>query len=143
LYPVPSIVRTCVTFRHPAAFVGVSDDDGILSVKGAGWFVALLRQVRDLEVRAELCQEDWGIVAFVERGGRKFWIGLSWDDEGAWIAHVHHGSWAWLQRFSPSGKRELRRLVQDFHQVLESDAAVSAIAWHREDDMMKPTSSSA
>jgi hypothetical protein len=136
-------MRTYVTFRHPAPFVPVSDDDGILSVKGADWFVALLRQVRDLELRADLCQEDWGIVAFAERTARKFWIGLSWWEEGAWVAHFHHGSWAWLQRFSPSGDRELQRLVDDFHQVLAHEAAVGEITWQREDDLRKPTSSSA
>jgi hypothetical protein len=123
--------------------VRVSDDDGILSVKGADWFVSFLRQVRDLELRADLCQEDWGIVAFAERAGKNFWIGLSWWDEGGWLAHFHHGSWAWLQRFSPSGDRELQRLVDDFHQVLAREAAAGEITWWREDDLRKPTSSSA
>ena len=129
-------MRTHVTFRHPADFVQVSDEDGILSVTGADWFASLLRQVPDLALRADLCQEDWGIVAFAERAERKFWVGLS-AEEGAWVAHFHHGSWAWLQRFSSSGDRELRRLTQDFHHVLASEAAVSEITWYREDDMMR------
>jgi hypothetical protein len=130
-------MRTYVTFRHPGPFVRVSGDDGILSVEGADWFVALLRQVRDLEVRAELCQEDWGVVAFTARAARRFWIGLAVEEDRAWMAHFHHGSWAWLQRFSPSGNRELQRLVQDFHEVLAHDAAVDAITWCRKDDVMK------
>jgi hypothetical protein len=130
-------MRTHVTFRHPADFVPVSDEDGILSVTGADWFVSLLRQVPELDLRDALCQEDWGIVAFAERAERKFWIGLSAEEAGAWVAHFHHGSWAWLQRFSPSGDRELRRLTQDFHQVLANEAAVSEITWYREDDMMR------
>jgi len=130
-------MRTHVTFRHPANFVPVSDEDGILSVTGASWFVQLLRQVPDLALRDDLCQEDWGIVAFAERAEKKFWIGLSAEEEGAWVAHFHHGSWAWFQRVSPAGDRELRRLTQDFHHVLVNEAAVSEITWYREDDMMK------
>ena len=96
----------------------------------------------DLVVRGDLCQEDWGIVAFVEQAKRKFWIGLSAEEEGAWIAHFHHGSWAWLQRFGSSGNRALQRLVQDFHGVLANQPVVSEITWYREDDMMKRQSSS-
>jgi hypothetical protein len=136
-------LRTYVTFQHPAPFVRVSDDDGILSVNGADWFVSLLSHVGNLELGSELCQEDWGIVAFAERAGKKFWIGLSWWEEGAWVAHFHHASWAWLQRFSPSGARELQRLVDDFHQALAHEPAVGEITWHREDDLRRPTSSSA
>jgi hypothetical protein len=135
-------MRTHVTFRHPAGFVPLSDEDGILSVAGAEWFVSLLKQVPDLAVRSDLCQEDWGIVAFAERSERKFWVGLSTEEEGAWVAHFHHGSWAWLQRLSPSGNRALQRLVQDFHRVLANQAAVSEITWYREDDMMKQRSGS-
>jgi len=130
-------MRTHVMFRHPADFVPVSDEDGILSVTGADWFVSLLRQVPDLVFRDDLCQEDWGIVAFAERAERTFWIGLSAEEEGTWVAHFHHGSWAWLQRFSPAGDRELRRLTQDFHHVLANEAAVSEIIWYRQDDMMR------
>jgi hypothetical protein len=130
-------MRTHVTFRHPVDFVPVSDEDGILSVTGADWFVSLLRKVPDLDLRDGLCQEDWGIVAFAERAERNFWIGLSAEEEGAWVAHFHHGSWAWLQRFSPSGARELRRLTQDFHRVLANEATVSEITWYREDDAMR------
>jgi len=129
-------MRTHVTFRHPADFVRVSDEDGILSVAGADWFVSLLRRVPNLDLRDDLCQEDWGIVAFAQRAERKFWVGLSAEEEGAWIAHFHHGSWVWLQRFSPSANRELRRLTQDFHHVLANEAAVSEVTWYREGDMM-------
>jgi hypothetical protein len=130
-------MRTYVTFRHPGPFKRLSDDDGILSVKGADWFVALLRQVRDLELRAELCQEDWGVVAFAARAATRFWIGLAAEEDQSWMAHFHHGSWAWLQRFNSSANRELQRLVQDFHEVLAHEAAVGAITWYREDDVMK------
>jgi hypothetical protein len=130
-------MRTNVTFRHPAAFVPISEEDGTLSVGGAGWFVSLLQRVNGLQVEGELCQEDWGVVVFARRGQKRFWIGLSvWPDgERAWLAHVHHGSFAWLQRLSPSGKRALQRLVSDVHGVLKSDPAVSEIAWYDENEM--------
>src|SRR6516162_6681702 len=103
-------MRTNVTFRHPAEFVPLSVEDGILAVSGAQWFAALLRRIRGLEIDEDLCQEDWGVVFFARRNQKKFWIGLSaWDSEGAWLAHFHHGSFARLQRFSSSGKKELKR----------------------------------
>ena len=68
-------MRNNVTFHYPANFVPVSDDDGILSVTAADWFVSLLRRVNDLSVRSDLCQEDWGVVVFAERAGKRFWIG--------------------------------------------------------------------
>src|SRR5687768_8224690 len=116
-------MRNNVTFRYPAEFVTVSEDDGILSVAGADWFVSLLRRIAGLSVRSELCQEDWGVVVFAERGGKRFWIGLSFwpEDEPAWLAHFHHHSFAWLQRWSAAGKRELERLVSDFQSVLASE----------------------
>jgi hypothetical protein len=135
-------MRTHVTFRHPAGLVPLSGEDGILSVAGAEWFVSLLKQVPELAVRSDLCQEDWGIVVFAERTEKKFWVGLSAEEEGAWVSHFHHDSFAWLQRFSPSGNRALQRLVQDFHRVLANQAAVSEITWYREDDMMKQGSGS-
>jgi hypothetical protein len=92
-----------------------------------------------LEIDDDLCQEDWGVVIFARRNRKKFWIGLSaWDAEGAWLAHFHHGSFAWLQRFSSSGKNELKRLLADVHEVLASEAAISHIAWHDASELSKP-----
>lgn len=129
-------MRTNVTFRHPAAFVPVSEQDGVLAVNGAQWFVTLLRRIPDLEIDEALCQEDWGVVLFARRNKKKFWIGLSaWDVDGPWLAHFHHGSFAWLQRFSPSGKNELNRLLVDVHEVLASDTATSQVTWREEPEM--------
>jgi hypothetical protein len=116
----PQDMRANVTFRHPAEFVGDEDDGGgVLAVRGAEWFAALLRRVPGLELDDDFCQEDWGVVFFARRKQKKFWIGLSgWDVEGAWLAHFHHGSFAWLQRFSSTGKSELKRLLVDVHDVL-------------------------
>ena len=133
-------MRTNVTFRHPAAFVGDSQDGGgVLAVRGAHWFAALLRRVPDLQIDADLCQEDWGVVFFARRNRKKFWVGLSaWDSEGAWVAHFHRGSFAWFQWFSSVGKNELNRLLTDVHEVLANEPAVSEIAWHEESEMCKP-----
>jgi hypothetical protein len=133
-------MRTYVTFRHPAEFVSDSEDGGgVLAVRGAHWFAALLRRIPDLQIDEDLCQEDWGVVFFARRNQKKFWIGLSaWDSNGAWVAHFHHGSFAWLQWFSSSGKNELKRLLADVHDVLSSEAAITDLAWHEESAMSKP-----
>ena len=131
-------MRTNVTFRHPAEFVPLSDGEGILAVNGAQWFAALLKRVPGLEIDTDLCQEDWGVVFFARRNRKRFWIGLSaWDVDGAWLAHFHHGSFAWLQWFSSSGNNELKRLLVDFHNVLASEPAISDIVWREESEMRK------
>ena len=131
-------MRTHMTFRHPAEFVPLSDVDGVLAARGSEWFGALLRRVPDLVIDEDLCQEDWGVVFRARRGRKKFWIGLSAWDGGVWLAHVHHGSFAWLQRFSPSGAGELKRLVADVHEVVASEAAISEIVWYEEREMSNP-----
>jgi hypothetical protein len=129
-------MRTSVTFRYPAAFLPLSDADDILAVGGARWFAALLARVPGLEVEKELCQEDWGVVLFARRDGKKFWIGLSqWDSEHRWLAHFHHGSFAWLQRFTSSGTSALRGLLADIHITLTTEPAVLDIAWYAEGEM--------
>lgn len=132
-------MRTNVTFHHPAEFVSFSDEDGVLSVGGAQWFVTLLRRVPGLEINEKLCQEDWGVAIFAKRADRKFWIGLSmWPDgEHAWLVHFHHGSFAWLQRFSSSRQRELQKLACDVHRVLTSEPLVSDVVWYDESQMRK------
>lgn len=132
-------MRTNVTFHHPAEFEPLSDEDGILAVGGAQWFVALLLRVPGLHIDGELCQEDWGVVVFARRNGKRFWVGLSaWDVKHTWLAHFHHGPFAWLQRLSPSGKSELRSLVSDVHAVLADEPAVSNVVWYEEGEMRKP-----
>lgn len=132
-------MRTNVTFRHPAEYVPVSDEEGVLAVSGAQWFAALLRRVAHLQIDEDVCQEDWGVVFFAQRNQKRFWIGLSaWEAEGAWLAHFHHRSLAWLQRFSSSGKSELKCLLADVHEVLAAEASISDIAWHDESEMSKP-----
>jgi len=87
-----------------------------------------LHRIPGLEVDDDLCQEDWGVVVFAQRGRRRFWIGLSsWDSEGMWLAHVHHRTW--LQRFTRSGKAALDRLLVDVHAMLTSDPVISNVAW--------------
>ena len=120
---------THVTFRHPAAFVDDDDFQDILQEREAQWFAALLRRVPDLEI--ESLQEDWGVMWYARRNGKKFWIGLSvWDGEDDWLAHVHHD--AWRQRRSSSGQNEFRRLLADVHAMLASEAAISGVTWWRD-----------
>jgi len=119
-----------VTFWYPAPFVRLSEEDGVLSVDGAQRFVSLLKRIPGLQVDDELCQEDWGVVIFARRARKQFWIGLSGFDEHEWAAHIHHGSFAWLQRMSPSGKRAMEQLILDIHAVLANEPAVSKITWH-------------
>ena len=132
-------MRTNVSFRHPADFVPVSEEDGILAVNGAHWFVDLLRRVPDLWIDEDLCQEDWGVVILARRNENKFWIGLSmWvDGEHSWLAHCHHGSTALLQRLSYSGKSEMQRLVSDLHKALTSEPALTEVIWYEEREMRK------
>ena len=132
-------MRTNVTFCHPFEFVPLSDKDGILAVESAQWFAALLRRIPGLDVDEQACQEDWGVVFFARRNQKQFWIGLSPSEkEGAWLVHFHHGSFAWLQRFSSSGKHELNRLLTDAHEILTSEPEISNIAWYEESEMTKP-----
>ncbi len=125
-------MRTNVLFHHPAEFL--SHSGSILCVHGAQWFVALLRQVPDLEVVEPLCQEDWGVVVLARRGRRRFWIGLgAWPENGhAWLAHFHHGSFAWLQRFSLAGHRALEQVLTEVHRVLTSEPLISNVVWYEE-----------
>ncbi len=137
-------MRTIVTFRHPADFVPVADNNGILSISGAQWFVSFLGRVPDLHIPKKLCQEDWGVVIFVRRAGKKFWIGLTTLSESSghtWLAHFHHGSFAWLQRFTASGQNQLQRLVADFHSILTSETVISDVAWYDESEMFKAEAS--
>jgi hypothetical protein len=132
-------MRTHVTFRHPAEFVPLSDDDGILAVCGAQWFDALLRRVPGLLIEEDLCQEDWGIMCFARRNQKTYRIGLSaWTTEGTWLAHFRHGSFAWFQWFRSSRNDELTRLLADVHDGLASEPAISDIVWHEESEMCKP-----
>jgi len=107
-------MRTNVTFRHPAKFLGIEDvDAGVLAVRGAHWFAKILTRVPHLELDRKLCQEDWGVVLFARRNQNKFWIGLSaWDSDGAWLAHIHHGSFAWLQWFRIVREISVRYLLR-------------------------------
>jgi hypothetical protein len=130
-------MRTHVSFQHPAEFVPVSKDDPVLARDGATWFSSLLQRVAGLRIDGELRQEDWDVVLFVIRDGRRFWIGLStWpDSDHGWLAHIHHGSCAWLQRFSSSGQTQITRLIRDIHDVLAGEPSISAVTWYEESDM--------
>lgn len=130
---------TNVTFRHPAKFIGDQEEGGgVLVVRGAGWFAKLLKRVPDLQLDENYCQEDWGVVFCAQRNEKEFWIGLSaWRSDKSWLAHFHHGSFAWLQWFSSTGNNELKRLMADFHQVLTSEPLVTEITWYEQSETGK------
>lgn len=78
---------------------------------------------------------------FTRRRLKKFWIGLTpwWDGEGIWLAHFHHGSFAWLQWFSPTGKSEFKALLADVHNVLASEPVINEIVWYDDSEINKAT----
>lgn len=58
-------MRTNVTFRHPAEFVGDSEDGGgVLAVSSAYWFAALLRRVPGLKLD-RTCARKIGVWCFL------------------------------------------------------------------------------
>ncbi len=128
-------MRNNVTFQYPEPFIPSSEEDGVLSVKGAEWFGKILREIPSLKVDPSYIQEDWGVVFFVHRSNKKFWVGLStWPEgESAWLAHIHHRSL--LQRFTSSGKQEFNQLILDLQQQLKARAGTSNITWFHERDM--------
>lgn len=132
-------MKTNVSFVCAEEFVPVSEEDGILSAKGAGWFVARLKAITGIEIADELCQEDWGVVVFAKKNGKRFWIGLSQlpDGEHCWLAHVHHAPWTLLQRISSSGRAALDDVVRDLDGVLKRDPKVSHVRWIHEEDLQK------
>jgi hypothetical protein len=135
-------MRTHLTFRHPAPFVPLSEqDDGVLSTDGAKWFVELLGQIGGVSVDAALSQEDWGVAIGLKRGDRVFWIGLSASADNEWIAHLHHASL--LQRLSAAGQRDLDRLTLDLHDVLERENSVTDLKWYWEHEFGSPRSQGA
>lgn len=130
-------MKTNVSFICAEEFVSFSDEDGILSVDGAAWFVAKLKKISDIEIDDTLRQEDWGVIVFAKRNRRKFWIGLSFYPEGenCWLAHIHHASF--FQRFSGSAKSVFKELVRDLHAVLKTDLTVSRVRWITEADIQR------
>lgn len=132
-------MRNYAIFHYLPEFGADSDEDGILTVEGAKWFLKLLRRIPEIHVDENLCQEDWGVVFFANRDCGRFWIGLSlWPDgECAWLVHLHHHAFAWLQKLSRAGREKLNRLIIDLSRVLSTDSMVTDIQWHRDSDMKK------
>lgn len=127
-------MRNTVIFHHSAPLVVVSDEDGVLSVEGAGWFLDLLGTIPGIDLDQDVVQEDWGVVVRARRAERSFWIGLSTMGEHEWVAHVHHDSFAWLQRFSAGGRAARAALVGDVDHALRI-ANASGLKWFDESDL--------
>jgi hypothetical protein len=119
-------MRSVVEFHYPAAYVAATAVDDILGIKGATWFVELLRQIPRIEIDPDLLQEDWGVVIYAQRDGRRFWIGLSGFGNDEWVAHVHHD--AWLQRYAAAGKAAYNELVRELERALRA-AHATPMRW--------------
>jgi hypothetical protein len=132
------MIKNNVIFKYPERFEPVSEEDGILSAQGAKWFLPILKRVPGIQIDSDLCQEDWGVVIFSSLNKKRFWIGLSmWPEgENAWLVHVHHHSFAFFQRFSISGKNEIKRLIEKLNQILSTDPRASDILWFSEKNMI-------
>lgn len=128
-------MRTTVRFRHPAPLVVVSDEDGVLSVAGAAWFLDTIRTIPGIELDPRLVQEDWGVIVRAHRGGRCFHIGLSSSGhEHEWVAHVRPRSFAWLERFSPGARPARAALVGELDRALRT-ANATGLKWFDESDL--------
>lgn len=130
-------MRTNVLFRHPAPFDAVAAGSDVLSARGAAWFAAMLGRLPEIEVDGAPCQEDWGVAIFLRRRGHPFWVGLgAWPDEDhTWLAHIHHGPFAWFRRRGRAGREDLGQLARDIHALLAADPAVAIVGWYREAEM--------
>ena len=109
----------------------------VLLIKHATWFLEILRRIEWLKIDPELCQEDWGVVAFASHDKLQFWIGLSFgsgsDNEGDWLAHVHHGSFSVVQRYTKRGKQAFQQLAVDLDRALRA-AGATTLLWYDERD---------
>jgi len=129
-------MRTNVIFRCAQEFVASDEEEGILGVRGASWFVERLKRIPGLAIDQRLTQEDWGVVIFSQKNEKMFWIGLSLypDGENCWLAHVHHAPWTLLQRFTAKGKAALHDLVNEIDAMLRADATVTDVRWCCDED---------
>ena len=131
------LMRDHFRFFCPREFVGTEEDNaGVLSVGGVGWFIDILKQISALSVEESLCQEDWGVVFYVGRSDRRFWVGLSSCGDQEWIAHVHHN--AFFQRFGRAGKVAMEQLVSDLHDALASQPDISSVTRCSWSDLYAP-----
>ena len=96
-------MRNTVSFHYAAPLVVVSDEDGVLSVQGADWFLDLLRTISGVDLDQNAVREDRGVVVRARCARRRYWIGLSTMGEHEWVAHVHHHSFAWAPEVQLGG----------------------------------------
>jgi hypothetical protein len=127
-------MRNLVKFVCPREILFAEEDESVFGTQRASWFAEFLAKVPGLEIDSSFVQEDWGVMIFVLREGRLFWVGLSpsWDAEHSWLAHVNHTSLH--QRFTPSGCRAMAALIEDIDRVLRAEPDVSNARWMDERD---------
>jgi hypothetical protein len=131
-------MRNTVAFSIPSVHWPEESDaepfSDVLLTKHTTWFLDILRRIEWLKIDPKLCQEDWGVVAFASHEKLAFWIGLSVGDvEDEWIAHVHHGSFSMVQRFTRAGKQAFEKVIVDFDRALRESGATT-VRWYHEDD---------
>jgi hypothetical protein len=129
-----TVVFTIPNVRWPEE-TDEDDFSDILETKHAGWFADILRRIDWIKIDPELCQEDWGVVAFASHDNLQFWIGLSYggDADNEWIAHVHHGSFAIVQRYTKKGKQAQQQLAVELDRALRA-AGATTVRWYDNDD---------
>lgn len=118
-----------VLFSFPYELTVPVEECDVLSVEDAHWFAALLRRISDIHVDSSPVQEDWGVVFFVERHAKQFWIGLNYFGNEEYWAHIHHVVFRLFQRWSRSGRDQFESLVEAFHKTLIADSQVSNVRW--------------
>lgn len=130
-----SDMRNTVSFHLAAPLAVVSDEDGVLRVAGADWFLDTLRTIPGIELDQRLVQEDWGVIVCAHRDGRRYRIGLSSaGHEHEWVAHVRPRSFAWVERFSPGGRAARTALIGEVDRALRA-AHASGLRWFDESDL--------
>jgi hypothetical protein len=128
-------MRNTVSFQYRAPMVVVSDEDGVVGVEGAGWFLDIIRTIPGIDLDQSVVQEDWGVVIPARLAGRSYWIGLSsTGDEHDWVAHVRPHALAWLERFSPRARAARAALVGEVDRALRT-AHASGLKWFDENDV--------
>ncbi len=124
--------------------------ESCLAESAAGWFVELLQKVPNLKVDTKLCQEDWGVLIFIERNGLKFFASLGIQEDDDSDGYQYH----WLAFFTlpdkslfsffgrgpkpDDQKRVLRTIVGDVAEVFSKEPQISDMLWFTDKESNEP-----
>lgn len=135
-------IRTNVTLRTDRFSMGddAKDCDQLPGQDTAVWLIEQLPQF-GFKVRTEPIQEDWGWVVRTSIGSARFWVGTSPTFEDGnppeWIIHLHHWDFAFVQRFTSSGRAAFVALARAINQMLNSCPEFTEVRWHFENDLRR------